>query len=730
MSNKFPFYEQLDSMDCGVACLRMIASYHGRSYDAHYLRDLTYIDREGVSLLGISRAAEYIGLKSIAAPIAFQRLTQDIPLPAIAHWENNHFIVVYKVTSQYVWVGNPAEKNIQKLPVDVFLQGWSMPNFTDTGILLLLEPMPDFLEKEGGSDKKNGLLHVLAYIKQYKGLLWQLGLGFFLVTLFQFIFPFLIQSVVDQGVALENPQFIYIILIAFLVLFFSQTFVENIRNKIILHIGNKVNANLVSTFIAKLMQLPIRYFDTHVVGDILQRVYDNKRVENLLTSTAVLALFSLSTFLAFSLVLLIFSFRIFLLFLIGTAIYFAWAYYCLNKRRSLESKRFDYATQNQNTLVQLITGIHEIKQYNVELQKRWEWEAIQKKIYDINKAYFGISQEHRIGASLINDVKNIIITIIAAQAIIDPNQIMSLGTLFAIQYILGQLNSPLEQITGLLAITQDAKISIERMSEIHSNKAKEDLENTLNVLPEEKDIHLENVSFQYNGPNSPVILKNINLHIPAGKTTAIVGSSGGGKSTLLKLILGFYAPTEGMVKLGGVNLQTISGKLWRDQYGAVLQDGYIFSDTITKNIAFGENVADKRRILSSAKIANIQSYIDKLPLGYSTIVGPDSVSGGQKQRLLIARAVYKNPEYLFLDEPTNPLDAFNEMVIMENLEDNFKKKTMVIVAQRLTTIINADHIVVIEDGEIVEQGTHDYLLDLQGAYFQMHRNQTELTVYR
>lgn len=732
MSNKFPFYEQLDSMDCGVACLRMIASYHGRTFDAHPLRVLSKTNTEGVSLLGISQAAEQIGLKSLGAPIAFNRLNVDIPLPAIAHWEDNHFIVVYKVTEKGVWVGNPAEKVITKLSKEDFLKGWVKPNFQDkdAGILLLLEPMSDFLDREGFASNRNGLTTVIRYIKQYKHLLIQLGIGFFLVTIIQFTFPFLIRSVIDIGVELEKVEFIYLILLAFLVLFISQTVIENIRNKITLHIGNKVNAQLLSEFLTKLMQLPISFFDSHIIGDLFQRIHDNRRVEQLLTSTVVLVLYSIGTFLSFGLVLLIFSPKIFLLFFIGTALYFAWAFYCLKKRRTLESKRFDYATQNQNALFQLISGIHEIKQYNVEIQKRWDWAKIQKKIYDINKEYFGIAQQQGIGASFINDVKNIVITIIAAQAIIDPDQMMTLGTLVAIQYIIGQLNGPSEQIIGFLAIAQDAKISVERMNQIHHGIPKEDLENTSNLLPENGDLNLENVSFRYDSSNAPLVLKNISLQIPAGRTTAIVGSSGSGKTTLLKLLLGFYKPTEGRVTLGDENLNGINPRLWRDQYSAVLQDGFIFSDTIARNIAFGESIPQKPKVLRAAKIANIHSFIDKLALGYSTIIGPDTLSGGQKQRLLIARAVYRNPNYIFMDEPTNPLDPYNEMVIMENLEEYLQGKTIVIVAQRLSTIINADHIVVMEDGEIVEQGSHDYLLNLQGAYFQMHRNQTELTVFR
>ncbi|MEM6316146.1 MAG: peptidase domain-containing ABC transporter [Bacteroidota bacterium] len=729
MSKKFPFHEQLDSMDCGVACLRMVASYHGRTYEASRLRDMTFIDREGVSLLGISHAAEQIGLKSIAAPIPYQRLTQDIPLPAIAHWEDNHFIVVYQATDKQVWVGDPAKKRITKLSKADFLAGWSKPEFPDeeSGILLLLEPMSDFMEKEGGPAPKNGIIHLLSYLKQYQPLVRQLYLGVLLVAIFQFIFPFFIRAIVDKGVMLEDTSFIIAVSIAFLVLFLSQTLIEFFRNKIIRLVGTKINAQLMSEFIAKLLQLPISYFESKVDGDILQRIYDNQRVEKLLTSTSFLAFFSIGNLIVSAFVLFVFSLKIFWLFLVGIVIYFLWAFQCLEKRKELEGKRFEVATRNQNALGQLVSGIHEIKQHNVELEKRWEWEAVQTEIYEVNNDYFSIEQRQKVGAAFINDFKNIAITIVAAHAIIDPSQVMSLGTLVAIQYLIGQLNGPMEQIITFLSEVQDAKLSVERMNELHREAPKEDLQNTLNVLPETGEITFEKVSFRYEGLNAPLVLRNINLTIPEGKTTAIVGSSGSGKTTLLKLLLGVYQPTEGTINLGNVNLAAINGRLWRSQYDVVSQDGQIFFDTITNNIAFGAPVPDKRKVIRAARIANIQRYIEKLVLGYSTIIGPDTVSGGQKQRLLIARAAYTNPNYLFLDEPTNPLDTYNEMIIMENLADYFVDKTVVIVAQRLSTIINADHIVVLEDGEIIEQGTHNHLMRLRGAYYQMHKNQTELS---
>ena len=728
MSKNFPFYEQIDSMDCGAACLRMIAKYHGQSYPLSYLKEITYLDREGVSLLGISSAAERIGLKTLAAPVPFQRLTEDIPLPAIAHWEDNHFVVVYKVTKKHVWIGDPATE-LRKISKDEFLTAWARDYLPEqnAGILLLLEPTPDFDTHQEEFLERHGFYYFLAHLKKYKGLIFQLILGVFLVSIFQVILPFLMQALIDVGVHIEDIGFIYLVLLAQLILIISQTVVETLRNYIVLHIGIRVNINLMSEFLRKLMQLPIKFFDTHIVGDLLQRIYDNQRIEQFLTSSTLLAFFSIVNFIVFGFVLFVYSLKIFLIFLIGTALYVAWIAFCLINRKTLDYRRFEYATKNQNALVQLIAGMQEIKLHNAEMQKRWVWESIQAKMYKISKQFLAINQRQRVGTTLINDTKNIIITVVAAQAVIRGE--MTLGMLVAIQYIIGQLNGPVEQLIGFVRMAQDARISIERMNEIHQREEIEDLKNKLNVLPETGDLELDNVSFRYNGPSSPIVLKNVSFKIPEGQTTAIVGTSGSGKTTLLKLLLGFYPPMEGMIRLGEVNLSNIHGQLWRDQCAAVLQDGYIFSDTIANNIAFGQDTINQSRLLQAAQVANIQSYIDSLPLGFHTKIGQDGsgISEGEKQRILIARAVYKNPKYLFLDEATNPLDTYNEMLIMENLEEFFRGKTLVIIAQRLSTISNANNIIVLEQGEVVEQGSHDQLLHLRGAYYQLVKNQTELS---
>ena len=729
MSKKFPFYEQYDLMDCGAACLRMIAKSYGRFYSLDYLRELTYLNREGVSLLGISDAAEQIGLKTLAASVPYNRLADDIPLPAIAHWDNNHFVVVYEATDKYVWVGDPATR-LEKISKEEFISHWVNPRqfAPDSGVLLMLEKTPEFDLTEN-NEEQSGLKYLFSHVKKYKSLLLQLALGVFLSCILQAIFPFLMQSLIDVGVENKQMNFVWLVLIAQLVLFVTRIAVEWFRGLIVLHIGVRVNIHLMSDFLLKLTKMPLRFFDTHFVGDILQRIYDNERIERFLTSSAIHALFSVANFVVFGIILLIYSLKIFLIFLAGVSLYILWIVFCMQRSRKLDAKRFEYATDNQNALVQLISGMKDIKLHNVERQKRWAWEGVQAKLYNVRTEALKINQQQRTGASLINESKNILITVVAASAVI--NHEFSLGVLVAIQYILGQLNGPIEQLVQFGIMAQEAKISIERMNEIHQREVEEDKINKLNILPDTGGIILENVSFHYNGPHSAEVLKGINLTIPEGKTTAIVGSSGSGKSTLLKLLLGFYPPTSGTIRVGDVDLNNIQGQFWRDHCSAVLQDGYIFSDTIANNIALGAtHKIDKKRLLRAAKIANIYADIEKFPLRFNTVIGQDGsgLSEGQKQRILIARAMYKQFDYLFLDEATNALDAYNEMLVMDNIQDVHDKKTIVVIAHRLNTVVNADKIIVLEEGEIIEQGTHEELYLRRDAYFALVRNQMELGV--
>ncbi len=727
MAKKFPFYQQLDAMDCGATCLRMIAKHHGRHYSLEHLRELTFMDREGVSIYGIADAAEALGMHTLSIKLNYQKLLEEVEMPVVVHWRQKHFIVVHHMNNKHVWIADPGAGKFS-LTKDQFLAGWISDKIDDkeVGIVLVIEPTPDFYKREGDEPSRSSLGYLWPYIKQYKGLIFQLSLGLLIGSLIQLFFPFMMQAIVDIGITNQNINFIVLILIAQLVLFCSQSVVEVIRSWILLHIGIRVNISLVSEFLAKLMRMPIRFFDTKMTGDLLQRIYDNNRVEKFLTSAALFTLFSFFTFIVFGIVLLFYSKIIFGVFVLGTILYILWVTLFLRKRKELDYKRFDQLAENQSTLIQLVSGMQEIKLHNAEKQKRWNWERIQARLFRVSMSYLALDQWQRRGASFINESKNILITFIAAKAVIDGT--MTLGMMLAIQYIIGQLNGPLDQLIEFVTSSQDARISIERMNEIHNVQPKENILEKINVVEEAADLVLDKVSFQYGGPHSKQVLRDINLNIPYGKTTAIVGTSGSGKTTLLKLLLKFYAPTEGSISISDTNLNRIDERLWRDRCSVVMQDGYIFSESIANNIAFGVEHIDKKRMLQAARAANIKAFIETLPLGFNTKIGQDGVglSHGQAQRLLIARAIYKDPDYFFFDEATNSLDAFNEMVILDNLEEIMENKTVVVVAHRLSTVKNADNIVVLERGEILEQGTHEQLVEMQGAYYHLIKNQLEL----
>ncbi len=728
MAKDFPFYKQFDETDCGAACLRMVARYYGKFYSLEYLRDLTFVDRQGVSLLGVSDAAEALGFQTLGVRISYDRLIDDIPVPAIAFWRQSHFIVVFKVDKSHVWVGDPAATKVYKITRAEFENGWivGQQQGQDVGVLLLMETTPEFFLEEGEEVKRTSWSYVFSYYKNYKKLIFQLVLGLILGTIIQVIFPFIMKAVVDLGVQLNNTHIIVIMLVAHLVLFFTQALVDGIRSFILLHTGTHVNIRMVSNYLVKVINKPVKFFETRMTGDILQRVEDHRRVERMLTSSSIQTVFSIFGFIIFGIILFVFDPWIFLVFLIASIAYLAWVIFFLRKRKELDYKRFDEMAVNQSALIQMIQGINDIKLHNAEKTKRWEWERIQAKIFRLNKRYLNLNQWQRTGANFINESKNIIISFLAAKAVVDGH--MTLGMLVAVQYIIGQLNSPIDQVVQFIQSMQDAKISLERMNQIHQSDLKEEPETKVRIMPENGDLKFEDVSFQYGGSSSPVVLKNVNLIIPKGKTTAIVGTSGSGKTSLLKLLLKFYEPTEGTVKLGEISLVNFDDKVWRNKCGAVLQDGYIFTESIAKNIALGEEIIDKKRLITAVKIANIQNFIESLPLGYNTKIGSEGVglSQGQKQRILIARAIYKEPEYFFFDEATNALDTENERIIMQNLAQYFEGKTVITVAHRLSTVKNADQIIVIQKGQIIEQGSHEELIVLKGTYFGLIRNQLEL----
>jgi len=714
-------------MDCGPSCLRMIAAFYGKTYSLQKLRQLAHISREGVSLLGMSDAAEAIGFRTIGARITIEQL-MEAPKPCVIHWDQDHFVVVYKYRKGTVYVADPAFGLVEYSELE-FKKHWlaTVRQGEQKGICLLFEPTPKFFELEGETVNRSNFKFLLKYMKPHRKLVSQLVLGFLVGSLIQLIFPFLTQSIVDIGINTQDINFIYLILAAQMMLFLSRMTVDFIRSWILLHISTRINISIISDFLIKLMKMPIGFFDTKMIGDLLQRIDDHRRIERFLTSQSLNVIFSVFNIFIFSIVLVIYNLGIFLVFIFGSVLYIGWIFLFLRKRRELDYKRFAQLSDNQSKLIQLINGMQEIKLNNYERQKRWEWERIQARLFKVNVNSLSLQQYQQAGSVFINETKNIVITVLAATAVVHGN--MTLGMMLAVQYIIGQMNSPLDQMIEFVQVSQDAKISLERLAEIHSNKDEDqDQEGKLTTLPDSADIRISDLVFQYEGPHSPKVINTINLVIPQGKVTAIVGTSGSGKTTLVKLLLGFYPPVSGSIKIGDADLSAYEQHWWRAKCGAVMQDGFIFSDTIANNIAVGDEEPDKERLSYAVRMANIQEFIETLPLNYNTKIGPEGVglSQGQKQRILIARAIYKNPEFIFFDEATNALDANNEKVILENLDEFFAGKTVVVVAHRLSTVKNAHQIVVIEKGIIIEIGTHEELTSKKGAYYELVKNQLEL----
>lgn len=720
---KFQLYKQLDGMDCGPSCLRMVAKHYGRSYNLRTLSMLCGFNREGVSLLGLSDAAEKIGFRSIGVKSNIEQL-KEAELPCILHWRQYHFVVLYKIKRNKYYIADPAA-GLVILDEANFNSSWASDN--GSGIALLLSPTPQFYEQDDEKGSEIRWAFLLRYLITYRKLVLQLLLGLGIGSILQLITPFLTQSVIDIGINTRNLNFIYIILIAQAMLIIGRVSVEFIRSWILLHISTRVNISILTDFLIKLMKLPISFFDTKMTGDIMQRMNDQKKIESFLTGSTLSTVFSLVNLLVFSVVLAYYNAAIFFVFTVSSIIYTIWIVMFLKRRRILNYKSFEVSSKNQSSIVQLVNGMQEIKLNNCEQQKRWEWEHIQARLFKFNVKNLALSQYQQGGATFINEGTNLLITFLSAKAVIDGN--LTLGAMMAVQYIIGQLNSPIQQFLVFIQGYQDAKISLERLNEIHQMEDEEPTNRDWNhSLPHNKSIAINNLTFRYPGAGNEPVLEKINLHIPQGKTTAIVGMSGSGKTTILKLLLRFYDPEKGEIKVGDQLLDNFSFKAWRGQCGVVMQDGFIFSDTIERNIAVGDDYPDREKLRHAIKVANIQDFIDGLPLGLNTKIGAEGngISQGQRQRMLIARAVYKNPHYIFFDEATNALDANNERIIMNNLDEFFAGRTVVIVAHRLSTVSNADNIIVLDRGRIIEQGSHYELTALKGDYYRLVKNQLEL----
>jgi ATP-binding cassette subfamily B protein len=709
----------MDSQDCGPASLKIIAKHFGRFYSLQYLRDKCGLSKEGVSLLDLTIGAESIGLRSLPIKCAMTDIIHEVPLPAIIHWNDNHFVVVYHTTKKYVFVSDPS-KGLIKYAHEEFKKGWYKKG-EKMGVLLAVEPMADF--KQTAQQRRvhiKSFANILNYFVPYKRSFSLLFMIMFVVTLLQGVLPFISKAVIDVGIKTQDISFINMILIGNISILFSITIFNIVRDWILLHITSRINISLISDYLIKLMRLPVTFFENKILGDILQRARDHERIRSFIMNNSLAMVFSTLTFIIFGIILLIYNKIIFFIFLFGSVLYVLWVLLFLSIRKKLDWEYFEIVSKDQSYWVETVSAIQDIKTCNYEKHRRWKWEEIQARLYRVNKRVLTVTNTQNLGAQFIGNIKNMAIVFYCAKAVIAGE--ITFGVMISTQFIIGMLNGPLSQYINFIISAQYAKISFLRINEI---RQLDDEEEALSVgssciIPESRDLRLANISFQYHS-NSPMVLQYVNLTIPQNKVTAIVGGSGSGKSTLLKLLLRLYNPSYGEITIGGMNVKNINLRTWRKMCAVVMQDGKMFSDTILNNIVLDDERIDYENVRNACRIAQFEEEINQMPKGYETVIGETGrgLSGGQKQRLLIARALYRNPDFLFLDEATNSLDAVNESKIVAALNDAFKGRTVVVVAHRLSTIKNADQIIVLNKGFVAEAGTHDSLMGKKEHYYNL-----------
>lgn len=721
------FYKQHDSMQCGAACLAMICSYFGKKYKLETLSRICFPTNQGISLLGLCDASNKIGLSPFVYKINIEKL-RKINNICVLHWNQNHFVILQKIKNNKFYIADP-EKGFITYTEDEFKQHWisSTSNGENKGIAVFFNKTENFGHFNEKLNKRTKSFHFLYnYFHQYRKYFFHILYGLILGCILQLILPFLTQSIVDIGIRHKDINLIWLILLGELAIVIGKTITDFFRKWLLLHISMRINISLVSDFFIKLLKLPMSFFETKLLGDLIQRMSDHSRVQTFLTNQTLSAIFTLLSFCVFGFILLTYDKLIFVVYLLGSLLYGIWMTLFLEKRKVLDYEIFEQQAINQNKTYEFITSIQEIKLQDCEQRRRWSWENTQTDLFSIQLKALKLKQSQEAGCIFINEAKNIIITVLAATSVI--NEQITLGSMLAIQYIIGQLNSPVDQLMSFIYSLQDVKISLERINEIHNRDNEEDEFHKITSFSLNKSISINNIHFKYDPHSLKKNIEDVSFYIPEGKVTAIVGSSGSGKTTLIKLMLGYYPVISGEIAIAGQNINKYNLKWWRQHCGVVMQDGIIFSESIARNIAVDDGDINIEQLEKAAKIANIHDFIMELPLKYDTLIGRDGIglSQGQKQRVLIARAIYKNPDFIFLDEATNALDAKNEKNIVEKLNKFYEGRTVVVVAHRLSTVMTADQIIVLDKGKVVEIGNHDSLLNTQGIYYNLIKNQLEL----